>query len=81
MAIKHLAMPLAALLIVQLLALPTAQQAVLVAFAAMPTSASAYVLAARMGGHGGYVAGLVSLSTLIAMAALPATLALLRALQ
>jgi predicted permease len=81
MAIKHLAMPLAALLVVQLLALPIEQQAVVVAFAAMPTSASSYVLAVRMGGHGGFVAGLVSLSTLIAMALLPATLVVLRSVQ
>jgi malonate transporter len=38
------------------------------------------VLAVRMGGHGGFVAGLVSLSTLIAMASLPATLWLLQTL-
>ena len=58
-----------ALLVVQgvLLGLPPGQQAVVVAFAALPTASSAYVLAARMGGHGGYVAGLVTLSTLIAM--------------
>jgi len=80
MAIKHLAMPLAALLFTSLLGLPTAQQLIVVIFAAMPTASSAYVLAVRMGGHGGFVAGLVSLSTLIAMFALPLTLALLRAL-
>ena len=44
------------------------------AFAAMPTASSAYVLAARMGGHGPYTAGLVTLSTLIGMVALPAWL-------
>jgi malonate transporter len=33
-----------------------------------------------MGGHGGYVAGLVTVSTLLAMAGLPAALAVLRAL-
>ena len=56
------------------LQLPPAQQAVIVAFAAMPTAASAYVLAARMGGNGAYVAGLVTVSTLIAMVGLPAAL-------
>lgn len=80
MAIKHLAMPLAALGFTQLLGLPTAQQTIVVAFAAMPTASSAYVLAVRMGGHGGFVAGLVSLSTLIAMVSLPLTLALLHRL-
>ena len=33
-----------------------------------PPPSSAYVLAARMGGHGGFVAGLVTLSTLLGMA-------------
>ncbi|MGS0755939.1 AEC family transporter, partial [Roseateles sp. GG27B] len=32
---------------------------------------SAYVLAARMGGNGPYVAGLVTLSTLLGMLSLP----------
>lgn len=80
MAIKHLAMPLTATLLVHVLDLPRPQQTIVVAFAAMPTASSAYVLAVRMGGHGGFVAGLVSLSTVIAMPLLPATLALLHAL-
>jgi malonate transporter and related proteins len=37
--------------------LPPAAGLVLVAFAALPTASSAYVLAVRMGGHGGFVAG------------------------
>jgi predicted permease len=74
-------MPLAALRVVQLLALPIEQQAVVVAFAAMPTAASSYGLAVRRGGHGGCVAGLVSLSTRIAMALLSATLVVLRSVQ
>ena len=80
MAIKHLAMPLTAVLLVRALGLPIEQQMIVVAFTAMPTASSAYVLAVRMGGHGGFVAGLVSLSTLIAMLTLPATLVLLQAL-
>ena len=39
----------------------------MVAFAALPTSPTSYVLAVRMGGHGAYVAGLVTVSTLLAM--------------
>jgi len=50
-----------------------------VAFAALPTASSAYVLATRMGGHGGFVAGLVTLSTLIGMVSLPVALMVLRA--
>jgi len=41
--------------------------------------ASSYVLAVRMGGHGGFVAGLVTLSTVIGMLGLPLALLALRA--
>jgi malonate transporter len=61
--------------------LSAAQQALVVSFAALPTAASAYVLAVRLGGHGPYVAGLVTLSTLLAMAGLPMALAVLQRLQ
>jgi len=78
LSIRHALLPALAVTAVLLLALPTGQQAVLVAFAALPTASSAYVLAVRMGGHGGYTAGLVSLSTLIGMVALPLWLAVWR---
>jgi predicted permease len=54
---------------------------VVVAFAAMPTASSAYVLAARMGGDGAFVAGLVTISTLLAMIGLPAALGMLALLR
>jgi malonate transporter and related proteins len=76
LSIRHLALPLVAVCLVTLLALPPAQRAVVIAFAAMPTASSCYVLAVRMGGHGAYVAGLVTLSTLVAMVGLPVTLML-----
>ncbi len=79
MAIRHALLPAWAVLLVLSLGLPLGQQAVVVAFAAMPTASSAYVLAVRMGGHGGYVAGLVTVSTLLAMVALPLWLAVWRA--
>ena len=79
LGIRHAVLPLLAVAMVVWAGLPAAQQAVVVAFAALPTAASAYVLAARMGGNGSYVAGLVTLSTLIGMAGLPLALALLRA--
>jgi malonate transporter len=63
------------------LKLPPAQQAVVVAFAALPTASSAYVLAVRMGGHGGFVAGLITVSTLLGMAGLPLALGALRSLS
>ena len=81
MTIRHVLLPAWALLLVSWLALPPAQQAVIVAFAALPTASSAYVLAVRMGGHAGYTAGLVTVSTLIGMAALPLWLAAWRGLQ
>jgi hypothetical protein len=81
LAIRHLVLPAAAITLALSAALPTAQALVLVAFAAMPTASSAYVLATRMGGHGSYVAGLVTVSTLLAMPGLPAALALLAALR
>jgi malonate transporter len=80
LAIRHLVLPALAIGLVIAIGLPPAQQAIVVAFAALPTASSAYVLAVRMGGHGGYVAGLVTVSTLLAMAGLPAALAVLRAL-
>jgi predicted permease len=55
------------------------QTTILLVFSSMPTASSAYVLAARMGYDGAYVAGLVTLSTLLGMASLPFALGLLRA--
>jgi predicted permease len=77
--IRHALLPAFAVLLVVALGLPPGQQAVVVAFAALPTASSAYVLAVRMGGHGGYAAGLVTMSTLIGMLALPLWLAAWRA--
>ncbi len=74
LAIRHLVLPAVAVVLVIVLQLPPAQQAVVVVFAAMPTASSCYVLAVRMGGHGAFVAGLVSVSTLLAMAGLPLSL-------
>jgi malonate transporter len=47
-------------------------------FRALPTASSCYVLAARMGYDGAYVAGLVTLSTLLGMLSLPLALGFLR---
>ena len=54
------------------------QTTVLLAFAALPTSSSCYVLAARMGYNGPYVAGLVTLSTVLGPASLALALGVLR---
>ena len=81
LSIRHVAMPAVGIALALAAGLPAAQQLVVVAFSAMPTASSAYVLAARMGGAGGYVAGLVTVSTLLAMVGLPAALAALAALR
>ena len=74
--IKHLLMPVAAWGIVRWAALDNTQALVLMAFSGLPTASSAYVLAARMGHNGPFVAGLVTLSTLLGMASLPFALGL-----
>ena len=76
LGIRHVALPGIALAQVFALALSDAQRQLVVAFSAMPTASSAYVLAARLGGHGGYVAGLVTVSTLLGMAGVPLWLAM-----
>jgi predicted permease len=74
LAIRHLAMPAAALAIVLVAPLTAVQQLMLVLFAAMPTASSAYVLAVRLGGHAGFVAGLVTVSTMLGMVSVPVAL-------
>lgn len=71
LAIKHLMLPLVAIALGPWLGLPAPQAALLIAFAALPTASSAYVLAVRMGGNGPFVAGLVTVSTLLGMIVLP----------
>ncbi|MET3183702.1 UNVERIFIED_ORG: putative permease [Variovorax guangxiensis] len=78
LAIRHLFLPLVAWGLARLLRLDAAQAVVLMAFSAVPTASSAYVLAARMGYNGPYVAGLVTLSTLLGVVSLPFALALPR---
>lgn len=80
LTIRHVVLPLFALGFGPLTGLPPLQWTVLVAFAAMPTASSAYVLATRMGGNGPFVAGLVTLSTLFGMVAVPGWVALRLAL-
>jgi predicted permease len=71
LTIRHALLPLWALAQAALLALPPDQRLILLMFAALPTASSAYVLAVRMGGNGPFVAGLVTLSTLVGMVSLP----------
>lgn len=76
LGIRHVVSPLVALLAGRLFGLDAQQAAVLMAFSALPTASTCYVLAARMGYNGPYVAGLVAMSTLLGMASLPFALAL-----
>lgn len=78
LSIRHLWLPLAACALAWALGLSPGQGTVLLIFASVPTASSAYVLAARMGHDGAYVAGLVTLSTLLAMLTLGFSLTVLR---
>jgi predicted permease len=69
--VKLLAMPVTALLLSSLLGVPPLAQQVAVLYAAMPTAPAAYILASRMGGDGPFVAMLVTVSMLVALAVLP----------
>jgi malonate transporter and related proteins len=71
LGIRHLLLPIAAIGLAWGLKLPPTEQAILVAFGALPTASSAYVLAVRMGGNGPFVAGLITVSTLLGMATVP----------
>jgi len=75
LAVKLLALPVAALGLARLFGLTGVYFDVALAFAALPTASSAYILAQRMGGDGRSVAWLISVSTLLAMATLPLWLA------
>ena len=77
LGIRHMVLPSVAIGLSLAVALPPAQRTIVVAFAALPTASSAYVLATRMGGAGSYVAGLVTMSTLLGMLSVPWWLAVL----
>lgn len=81
LAVRHLILPAFAIVVVGVIGLPPVQSLVVVAFAALPTASSAYVLAARMGGDGPFVAGLVTLSTLLGMVSVPLALAVFAAVS
>lgn len=81
LGIRHGVLPLLGLALALGLKLPPTQATVLVTFAAVPTAPASYVLAVRMGGHGPFVAGLVTLSMLLSTVTLPLWLTLLQALR
>ena len=77
LGVKHLGMPVMALGVATLFGLTQTQTTVLLMFSALPTASSCYVLAARMGHNGAYVAGLVTLSTALGVLSLPWALGVL----
>lgn len=78
LTIRHLLTPLLAWWLAKAFMLDPTQTSVLLAFSALPTASSCYVLASRMGYNGAFVAGLVTLSTLLGMVSLPFALGVLR---
>lgn len=78
LSVKLLALPLIAYLLGTWIGLPSLQLQIAVAFSALPTASSAYVLAARMGGNGPFVAFLISSGTVLSVATMPIWLALAR---
>jgi malonate transporter len=78
LAIRHLIAPLLACGLARVFELDSTQTSVLLAFSALPTASSCYVLATRMGYNGAFVAGLVTLSTVLGMFSLPFALGMLR---
>ena len=75
LAIRHAVLPAVAIGLSSALSLAPSQRLVVVAFAALPTASSCYVLAARMGGDAPFTAGLVTVSTLLGMLGIPFWLA------
>lgn len=80
LAIRHVITPAMAWGVSKLFGLDPTQTTILLAFSALPTASSCYVLAARMGYDGAFVAGLVTLSTLLGVVSLPFALGVLRGL-
>ena len=77
LTIRHLLLPIVAWLLARAFGLGAPETLALLIFSALPTASSCYVLAVRMGYNGAYVAGLITLSTLLAMLSLPFALGVL----
>ncbi len=78
LAVKLLALPAIAYALGCWIGLPPLQLQIAVMFCALPTASSAYVLAARMGGNGPFVAFLISAGTALSVLTLPIWLGLTR---
>ena len=77
LGIRHVIQPLIALGAIYVFGLQGDQALILLLFSALPTASTCYVLAARMGYNGPYVAGLVTLSTVMGIFSLPYALSLM----
>ena len=77
LTIRHLLSPVIAWLLARAFRLGAAETTILLTFAALPTASSCYVLAVQMGYRGPYVAGLVTLSHIVALASIPLALGFL----
>jgi len=75
-SVKLIALPVIGYLLGRWMGLPALQLQIAVAFCALPTASSAYVLAARMGGNGPFVAFLISAGTVLSVFTIPIWLAL-----
>ncbi|NEX60848.1 AEC family transporter [Noviherbaspirillum galbum] len=76
LVVKLLLVPAIGLALARWAGLPMLQLRIVAAFCALPTASSAYVLAARMGGNGPYVAFLISAGTVISIVTVPIWMAL-----
>ena len=77
LGIRHALLPMVAIGLALAVHLASEQRSIVVLFGALPTSAVSYVLATRMGGDGEFVAGLVTVSTVLGMVSVPLWLAVL----
>jgi predicted permease len=75
-AVKLLAMPAIGLALCHVLGLSGVPALIVLLFTALPTASSAYILAARMGGHATPVAYAITVQTLLAMLTLPVAISL-----
>ncbi len=76
LAVKLAVMPAVAMLLIRGLGLTGIHADIALAFCALPTASSAYILVQRMGGDGARVAWLISAGTLLGMLTLPLWLTL-----
>jgi malonate transporter and related proteins len=79
LSVKLLLLPVVAFAVAQWLKLNSVQTLALIAWAALPTASSAYILAARMGVDPKPVAAQITLQTLLSMVTIPLLLAALAA--